>query len=134
LISHNCQLEFRVAAELTRDEQAFSDIINDEDVHAITAAKLGEYGEPTSRQDAKSRTFRPLFAGSSGTDAEVKYCEFFTEKYHQMYDVQSGWTRQVLNDKKLVTPYGMIYYWNAKMTQSGWITHTTEIFNAPISN
>lgn len=127
------QLEFRVAAILTGDEVAIEEIINEVDVHQITADYLTEEGEATSRQDAKSRTFRPLFAGSSGTPAEQAYCKFFQNKYHQMYKVQTGWTYEVLDKKSLRTPYGMLYYWpHCKMQGSGYITHTTEIFNCPI--
>ena len=133
LISHNCQLEFRVAAMLTGDPVAIAEIINEDDVHQITADYLTAAGEPTSRQDAKSRTFRPLFAGTSGTPAEQAYCKFFQEKYHVMYRAQQSWVHSVLADKELVTPYGMRYYWpHCKMQGSGYITHTTEIFNAPV--
>lgn len=127
------QLEFRAAAILTGDAVASEEIIGEADVHRITADYLTEHGEPTSRQDAKSRTFRPLFAGSSGTKAEQAYCKFFQEKYHAMYTSQYGWCLEVLKNKELVTPYGMRYYWpSCKMQGSGYITHTTEIFNAPI--
>lgn len=129
----SAQLEFRAAAILTGDSVAAKEIVGKEDVHSITAAYLTDHGEPTSRQDAKSRTFRPLFAGTSGTKAEQAYCKFFQQKYHAMYDVQNKWVEDVLRTKELRTPYGMIYYWPyCKMQGSGYITHTTEIFNAPI--
>lgn len=128
------QLEFRVATILTGDSVATKEIIGEEDVHQITADYLTAAGEPTSRQDAKSRTFRPLFAGSSGTPAEQDYCKFFQEKYKEMYKVQTGWTHEVLRSKELITPYGMRYYWpSCKLTGSGYIKHTTEIFNCPIN-
>lgn len=127
------QLEFRAAAILTGDSVAITEIINEEDVHQITADYLTAHKEPTDRQDAKSRTFRPLFAGTSGTKAEQAYCKFFQEKYSAMYKEQSGWVSSVLSKKELRTAYGMIYYWPyCKMQSSGYITHTTEIFNAPI--
>lgn len=127
------QLEFRVAAILTGDSTAIQEIINEEDVHQITADYLTNHKEPTSRQDAKSRTFRPLFAGTSGTKAEQAYCKFFQQKYHQMNTVQNQWVGTVLGSKELITPYGMRYYWpHCAMQGSGYITHTTEIFNAPI--
>lgn len=129
----SAQLEFRAAAILTKDPVATKEIIDKEDVHRITADYLTAHGEPTERQEAKSRTFRPLFAGTSGTKAEQAYCKFFQQKYHDMYDAQNGWVESVLKTKELRTPYGMIYYWPfCKMQGSGYITHTTEIFNAPI--
>lgn len=54
------QIEFRVAADLGHDEVAYKEISEDADIHSNTAAALTAAGEPTSRQDAKSRTFRPL--------------------------------------------------------------------------
>lgn len=54
------QLEFRVAADLGNDPVARFDIENGTDIHSITAATLTAAGEPTTRQEAKSRTFRPL--------------------------------------------------------------------------
>ena len=128
------QLEFRVAAILTGDPVAAAEIINEEDVHQITADYLTAAGEPTTRQEAKSRTFRPLFAGTSGTKAEQAYCQFFQDKYHVMSDTQyNKWVLEVLGKKELVTPYGMRYYWPyCQMQSSGYITHTTEIFNAPV--
>lgn len=50
-----------------------------------------------------------------------------------MYKVQTGWVYSVLANKELITSYGMRYYWpHCKMQGSGYITHTTEIFNCPI--
>lgn len=127
------QLEFRVAAILTRDPVASKEIIEEADIHQITADYLTKAGEPTNRQEAKSRSFRPLFAGTSGTKAEQAYCKFFQEKYNVMYNTQYSWVLDVLRDKELITPYGMRYSWPyCKMESSGYIAHTTEIFNAPI--
>lgn len=129
----SAQLEFRAAAILTGDEVAIKEIVNKEDVHKITADYLTAHGEPTERQEAKPKTFRPLFAGTSGTKAEQAYCKFFQQKYHVMYNAQNKWVEEVLKTKQLRTAYGMIYYWPfCKMQGSGYITHTTEIFNAPI--
>lgn len=54
------QLEFRVAAFLGRDNHAISDIISGFDVHTNTSTILTEAGQTTTRQDAKSHTFKPL--------------------------------------------------------------------------
>lgn len=54
------QLEFRVAAALGRDEVAIDEINRGVDVHSVTAQVLTDAGEPTDRQNAKSRTFSPL--------------------------------------------------------------------------
>ena len=54
------QLEFRVAAHLGRDRVAYGDIRDGRDVHSFTAEVLSGAGQPTSRQDAKAHTFKPL--------------------------------------------------------------------------
>ena len=55
------QLEFRVAAFLSQDKQAMSDIQNGVDVHQITADIIG-----CDRQNAKAHTFKPLYGGMMG--------------------------------------------------------------------
>jgi DNA polymerase-1 len=124
------QLEFRVAADLGNDNVAKQEIKEGVDVHGITARTLTDAGEPTGRQDAKSRTFRPLFGGSSGTPAEQAYCKFFQQKYSSIYATQRGWCDEVLKTGKLRTAYGMEFYWpGTRMSRSGYIDNTTSIFN-----
>src|SRR5690606_24276331 len=78
--SDGAQLEFRVAADLGRDEVAIQEITDGSDIHSITAQVLTEAGMPTSRQEAKAFSFRPLYGGSTGAPAVVDYCEFFKQK------------------------------------------------------
>lgn len=74
-----------------------------------------------------------MYGGSSGTKAERDYCKFFQKKYHQIYETQTGWTKEVLKSNKLVTPYGMVFYWpHTKVSASGYIDNTTQIFNLPV--
>jgi len=54
------QLEFRVAAFLGQDAVAVHDIENGFDVHSYTASVMTDAGQPTTRQEAKSHTFKPL--------------------------------------------------------------------------
>jgi DNA polymerase-1 len=127
------QLEFRVAADLGNDPTALWEIESGADVHQVTADTLTAAGEPTTRQAAKSRTFRPLYGGSSGTKAEQEYCAFFKAKYHALEATQRNWCTQVLNNKVLVTAYGMRFYWpDTEMTRSGYIVNTTQIYNYPV--
>lgn len=127
------QLEFRVAAELGNDELARQEIREGADIHSVTAKTLTDAGEPTSRQDAKSRTFRPLYGGSSGSPAEVEYCKFFQQKYKGIFKTQTGWTHEVLKTGRLITPYGMRFYWpGTKVGRTGFIDNTTSIFNFPV--
>ena len=65
--------------------------------------------------------------------AQQRYYKAFAERYSKLDSTQRGWTHTVVNKKQLTTEYGLTYYWPyAKMTSSGWITHTTNIYNYPI--
>lgn len=132
-------MEFRIATILGHDKQAASDIINGVDVHAFTRdtmnAAYEKHGLETriERQEAKSSTFTPLFFGMGKDPAEAEYAEAFKKKYHEIHETQENWTLEVADTKKLVTPYGMIFYWpDCTMNRRGWVKYTTEIVNIPI--
>ena len=127
------QLEFRVAGHLGRDEQVYYDITHGVDIHAFTASTLTNAGEPTSRQDAKASTFRPLYGGSSGTPAIQKYCKAFRTKYQSLSDTQEQWARDAVSTKRLVTEWGMVYYFpKTRVSSTGYIEGSTQIYNFPI--
>lgn len=127
------QLEFRVAADLGKDKTAYDSIVNGEDVHAFTAKILTENGFPVTRQEAKAYTFKPLYGGTRGHKAVVDYCEAFRAKYQGIATTQSNWTIEAFNNKKLRTPYGMIFYWpDIKMNRGGHVDKMTEIYNYPV--
>lgn len=142
------QLEFRVAAELGGDSVAYDVIAGDGDVHTDTATVFVDWNAAnpdkphpdfigkdykSGRQPAKSQTFKPLYGGQGNHPAEVEYCKFFKAKYDGIARTQHNWTLLVLNNKKLRTAYGMEFYWpDTKMTRSGYITNTTQIYNYPV--
>lgn len=127
------QLEFRVAGHLGRDEVVYHDVVNQVDIHSFTAEALTNAGEPTSRQEAKASTFRPLYGGSSGTPAVQAYCQAFKEKYKNLADTQWGWAQTVLASKELRTEWGLVYYWpDTTLSKSGYISNTTSIYNYPV--
>ena len=122
------QLEFRVAVHLGRDDVGISDIENKVDVHSVSAKTIG-----LTRQEAKSRTFKPLYGGTSGTKAEQRYYKLFREKYSGITRTQQGWIDEVLSNGSLRTPWGLRYYWpNTRMDPSGYVTNTTAICNYPV--
>lgn len=126
-------LEFRVAGHLGGDEQVISDVINHVDIHSYTASTLTAAGEPTSRQDAKKSTFRPLYGGSSGTPAVQAYCKAFNKKYHQLHRTQKGWVAQVIEQGYLETEWGLRYYFpDARMSSTGYMAGQQSIFNYPV--
>lgn len=142
------QLEFRVAADLGHDSVAYDMIANDGDVHTDTATVFVDYNaahpeDPhpdfigktykTGRQPAKSQTFKPLYGGKGGHQAEKDYCEFFKEKYKGIAETQYNWSLLCLNDGKFRTPYGMIFYFpDTEMKRGGYITNSTNIYNYPV--
>jgi DNA polymerase I-like protein with 3'-5' exonuclease and polymerase domains len=132
------QLEFRVAAFLGGDEVARSDIESGRDVHQYTADKLTEAGEPSSRQDAKSRTFKPLYGGTSGTKAERAYYDAFKQRYQGITDEQERWKGVVEKTKQLRIASGLIFYWpDTKMEGSSYrpyLRNTTSICNFPVQS
>jgi DNA polymerase I-like protein with 3'-5' exonuclease and polymerase domains len=127
------QLEFRVAGHLGRDKQIKHDVINHVDIHAFTARSLTEAGEPTSRQDAKVSTFRPLYGGTSGSEAVQAYCKAFTEKYKQLNETQRAWAMYAAEHGYLDTEWGMRYYFpHVSVTSYGYIKGQQAVFNYPV--
>lgn len=129
------QLEFRVAVYLGQDPQGFEDIANKVDVHSFTAKVMTDSGQETDRNGAKAHTFKPLYGGQSGTDAEVAYYTAFKEKYNKIADTQEDWKQEVLRHKKLRLASGMVAYWeDTTITGSGYITNSTTISNLPVQS
>lgn len=127
------QLEFRVAADLGKDEVAYTEIVNGADVHSNTAKVLTDAGQATSRQDAKSRTFAPLYGGMGRTKPEKAYSEYFKQHYEGISSTQRQWALRVAGEKKLRTPYGLVFYWpQAKLSRTGYVSFSTEIYNYPV--
>jgi len=127
------QLEFRVAGELTGDEQVMADVLNGADVHAYTASVLTSSGQETTRQDAKSRTFKPLYGGESGTRAEKSYYEAFKRKYSRVTECQTEWVSEALKSKCLRMKTGLIFYFpDLSYSKSGYIHGSTQVKNYPV--
>jgi DNA polymerase I-like protein with 3'-5' exonuclease and polymerase domains len=133
------QIEFRAAAGLANDAQAIVDIGADEDIHRKTAAALAGVPEAqvtkAMRTAAKKDTFGPLYGKRSGTPEQLRYFEYFRNRYADIYKMQTSWTLSVLVDKELTCPWGLKFYWpDTERTSSGYITNTTNIFNYPIQS
>ena len=86
------------------------------------------------RTAAKLHTFKPLYGGESGTKAEKAYYKYFKDRYRGLADVQEGWVEDVLIHKRLITPWGMRYYWpRAKRSMSdGYINVKSAVYNYPV--
>lgn len=129
------QLEFRAATHLGRDKQGLMDIVNRVDVHKFTSETLTGAGQPTDRQGAKAHTFKPLYGGMSGTEAEQTYYRAFKEKYKGIANAQRRWIDTVLEKGCLTTEWGLKFYWpDTRMDRSGYVTNTTSICNYPVQS
>jgi DNA polymerase I-like protein with 3'-5' exonuclease and polymerase domains len=127
------QLEFRVAAALSHDEVALNDIIAGRDVHQHTADVLTRAGQPTSRQDAKHHTFKPLYGGTSGTKAEKVYYKDFLGRYDGIKKWHKKLIEITINHKTLTLPSGREYTFPwAKRSNYGMINGATKIKNYPV--
>jgi DNA polymerase-1 len=132
-------LEFRVAGFLGQDAQAKKDIIEGADVHRYTASIINKKPESEvtkqERTEAKAHTFKPLFAGQSGTKDEQAYYQAFKLKYASIATTQSGWVATVLRSKELGTASGLRFYWpNCKVRADGYVPESTQVYNYPIQS
>lgn len=139
------QLEYRVAGILAQDQEVLNAIKNKEDVHSFTASivfareweaagasRKTREGDAI-RTEAKSRTFKPLYGGISGTPAEREYYEAFKRKYRAITSLQEGWIYSCLDAGKYTIPSGLIYYFpDTQIQQSGYVTNNESIKNYPV--
>lgn len=78
-------------------------------------------------------TFKPLYGGTSGSKRQRAYYEAFRQRYPQIYATQRAWVSEVLETKELRMPWGATWYFpGIKVTESGYVTHTSNIFNYPV--
>jgi DNA polymerase-1 len=129
------QLEFRVAAHLGRCPVAIRAVEEGQDVHSDTARVLSDSGEPTTRQEAKAHTFKPLYGGNSGTAAQQAYYQWFRDHYTGITVAQNRWIDTVLEYGALKTEAGLTFHYpGTKMLASGYVTNTPSICNYPVQS
>jgi len=127
------QLEFRVAGELSGCAQVALDIANKVDVHNQTADVLTRAGQRTDRQGAKSHTFKPLYGGMSGTEAEVTYYQWFVRHYEGVGKWQEKLCDDAVKTKIVRLPSGREYKFpKARRNGYGGVTGRTKIVNYPV--
>jgi len=142
-------LEFRTAVYLGDDERGRCDIEDQSfDPHRFTASVLhnasiqevkDNEAESSAknvdswRQLAKPDTFKPLYGGSKGTPEQERYYAAFRERYPGIAAAQESWVKQALLEKRVVTPWGLTYYFpTAKLSESGYCNVTATVYNYPI--
>jgi len=127
------QLEFRVAAFLAQCSSATADILNNIDVHQQTADWITDAGQSMDRQGAKIRTFRPLYGGTMGTDAEQAYFAMFFKKYDGIFKWHETLCEAAVTNKQIQTPSGRIYAFpNCTRRRNGGVSFHTQIKNYPV--
>lgn len=143
-------LEFRVAAYLGQDPQAIRDIEDLKwDAHVQSGSVMVQlpYKEVwdgwmaenkkyvSIRQEAKPETFKPLYGGERGTEAQERWYREFKERYKKLAEVQKEWVNQVVSSEQheLVTPWGLRFYWPfVKVSYSGVVSAKSAIYNYPV--
>ncbi len=129
------QLEFRVAAFLGQCPIATQAIVNNLDVHTDTMNVLCDAGQPTTRQEAKPHTFKPLFGGQSGTKAEVAYYQWFAKHYSGISKAQQGWIDRCQRTKEVEMIHGFKFFFpDCHMSNSGYVNNSTNIKNDPVQH
>lgn len=135
------QLEFRVGGALGHDTEIAASLENGVDVHALTRDTMMEHKHPDfdgldlkeARQEAKAKTFQPMYGGRGGHAAEQAYSKAWALKYKELVATQEEWCLRVAADRKFRTPYGMWFYWpHARLNQWGKVNVRTEVYNFAI--
>lgn len=129
------QLEFRVAAYLAQCLNAIKDILDEIDVHKQTATAIK--GSPDisqeERQDAKKSTFRPLYGGTSGTDAQKAYFDYFFKHYDGIFRWHTELCELAVANKYIQTPSGRVYAFpHCTRRKHGSVSFHTQIKNYPV--
>lgn len=145
------QLEFRVAVELGSDAQGMIDIANpDWDAHVTSASameqvpydelyalyKSGDEKAAEARQNAKPETFKPLYGGRKGTKKQERWYAYFRVRYKGIAETQDGWIEEVVRTKRLITPWGLRFYWPyaQRNGRDGYVNVTTAVSNYPVQS
>ena len=134
-------LEFRVAGELSRDEQIIDDILHGKDVHKQTATIINqcEVSSVTKdmRQAAKAYTFAPLYGGMGANEPD--HIKRYFEQYFTIYKGLKQWHKAlmdgVMRTNIVRTPSGREFYWeNPRRIGGGRISNATQVVNYPVQS
>jgi DNA polymerase I-like protein with 3'-5' exonuclease and polymerase domains len=119
LDSDMAQLEWRTAAELSRDRVMIDEILNGVDAHGMNCTDLMELPlTKENRQNAKITSFRLLYGGSAyAFYMDPKMPNFslkkweqivknFYQKYYGLAQQQDRWMDSVVSTGKIILPSG----------------------------
>lgn len=138
------QIEFRVAGFLGQDTAICQALVDDFDVHTFTASVLNSTSEEdirtwdnykALRTAAKPDTFKPLYGGQYGTEAQMAYYQAFRDKYPGITNAQLAWEKEALANKSVVTCTGLTFYYpGAIITSSGYNPEFPSICNYSVQS
>ena len=121
-------LEFRVGVSMSGDPVGLREIVELYDIHSATAEVY-----KCSRQDAKPRTFKPMYGGTGGSPKDKEYSKFFRKKYAVLNAMQERWVMEALANKKLRSPFGLVYNFpNISVDRKGYVNNKRDVYNFPI--
>lgn len=128
------QLEFRAAVHMAKDDTGKKDILDGKDIHIQTRDIITANGQPLVRQDAKSRTFKPLYGGHTGTDAEKAYYKAFLK---DIYTGIGAWhnllEEEAIKYKMVTTETGRQYIFpDIERAWHGGCSKKTQVVNFPV--
>lgn len=128
------QLEFRAAVHLAEDRRGKEDILNGLDIHNQTKDVICAGGEIIDRTQAKRHTFKPLYGGRTGTEAQRKYYKaFLNELYRDIGDWHGRLCEEAIAKKVVTLPTGRQYLFaDVVRTYRGGCTRYTQIVNYPV--
>lgn len=128
------QLEFRAAVHLAKDETGKEHILAKRDIHSQTAKIITEAGQSLTRQQAKSRTFKPLYGGTTGTEAEREYYRAFLK---EIYTGIGAWHKELeeeaISELIVTIPTGRQFIFpDVARAWHGGCNKKTQVVNYPV--
>lgn len=132
------QIEFRVAAYCGQDKIACQEIVNRFDIHLFTAATLNQItiAEVTDdlRTAAKAESFKPLYGGKFGNDAQMTYYAAFRDKYTGIAAWQQRNEAICLQHKRMTTCTGLNFYFPSCRMVGDYNPDWPSICNYPVQS
>lgn len=136
-------LEYRVAVMLAECPVGLQSITSGKDRHQVSAEIIfgvsKEQCDPvewkTFRQNAKAHTFKPLYGGESGTEAEQKYYKAFLEEHTGIAEWHERLCDEAVATGEVRTPFHRIFSFpNARRNSKGRVVGKTQIVNYPVQS
>lgn len=133
------QLEYTCAVFQANCPYGRQSVIDNVDRHRLTASVMEGKDpseiEPNERQEAKSRTFKPLYGGTTGTAREMEYYKWFMEVHTGVAEWHEQLKQSVLKTGIIRLPTGREFIFpDARRYQSGYVSYSTQIVNYPVQS